>query len=236
MIQFLSNTWVNGSNQLGKDGQVNTQILILGVIVLVVSLILSLTFSKYLYDFKKNDSKHKIYGINFIIIFAVLNAIAIFSGILGMILFSNAKSIFGANSNIDNGANVAFAVIVTILAIGFAVIIGSSVLLWFGIYKFGIALDKEKVLFIGEKILYSKITKIIDDKGKIYINYLQGIRTNKRFKLSKSSVMGQWFIQNVLVTGHSIEKMNADEYFKNMNVLAKKELEEKQSQKAKEKK
>ncbi|WP_027063123.1 hypothetical protein [Mesoplasma seiffertii] len=236
MIQFLSNTWVNGSNQLGKDGEANIQILILGVIIIVVSLILSLTFAKYLYDFKKNESKHKIYGVNFIIMFAISNVIAIFSGILAIILFSSAKTIFGSGSNIDNGANVAFAVIVAIIAIGFAVIVGSSVLLWFGIYKFGIALDDEKILFIGEKIAYSKITKIIDDKGKIYINYLQGIRTNKRFKLSKSSVMGQWFIQNVSATGHSIEIMNADEYFKNMNVLAKKELEDKQNQKSKDKK
>ncbi|WP_026389678.1 hypothetical protein [[Acholeplasma] multilocale] len=205
--------------------KVSTNLLILGVILLAVSTLIAIMMTYYVYKFVTAKSKAKIIGKNLLFVLVGMYIVQLALAISVIAIYSNADEIFTTESS-------ALGTIVALIAVGFVFLIATVVLLWFALPKFGIAFDEKQISFMGESIGYSKITKVIDDetKGAVYINYLQGKRTNKRQKISKSSMFGPFVIKNIELTGHKIEKGNADEYFKNMAALAKKAEIEKEKE------
>lgn len=203
--------WSEDGRIAKNDFTANQQLLVLGIILAVVWLLLSAMFAYYLWQFRKTETKARIFGWPLIIGATGLSAVMLVCWILNMVFYLNAEKIFTT-------PNIALNTVIALFAIGYAALIVLMVGIWFFISRFAVGLDDEKILFIGEKIAYSRITKVIKDEKKhaLYINYTQGRRNHKRQKFNLNSVTGQFMLKNIALTGHKAEIGDENEYFKNI--------------------
>lgn len=196
------------------DGtEIGTNILILGIVMGIIWALIIGMFSYYLYKFHKNESQAKIYGKTFLLIVGLLGTLLLFTWLTIIIIYSLAGTIF-------NSAHESKPIVITLSVIGGALLLAIIVLMWFWLPKFGIAFDKEKILYMGENIPYMRIKKIIldENKGAVFIFFTQGKRTVKRQKFSTKSIFGQFIIKHGALSGHEVESLDADQYFKSVSV------------------
>jgi flagellar basal body-associated protein FliL len=206
---------IYASYQDGKiaknDGTANTQLFILTIILAAVWFLLTAMFIYYLIQFKKTKAQAKMYGWPLIGTIGGCSLIIFICWVLNLPFYLHAESIFGADQ-----AQTAFSTVVALTVIGFVALLVIMIGMWFFIAQFAVALTNSEILFIGEKIKYSKITKIVKDnkKAAVYINYKQGNRTHKRQKFYLKSVLGQFILKNAKLTGHEVETGDESAYFK----------------------
>ncbi|ATZ17475.1 hypothetical protein ELUMI_v1c07530 [Williamsoniiplasma luminosum] len=197
------------SNHLLADiSEHQTPLLAMGIILLCASLIIIGAFIYYLFQFKQRKSETSIRSSLMIYLMIAISLVVTILGITGIVMYTQKEVL-----NIENNL---LGIMIGIYAAGFITLVGLMIFIWFGINKFAISLTDESILFIGEKIDYSKILKIIkdDSKNAVYINYVQGKRSYRRQKFSLNSAFGVWIVKYSELTGHKVEDGNEDEYFK----------------------
>lgn len=177
----------------------SSKFLIMSIVLIGVSLLLLLTLAFYYYKFKKIDTKAKKYGLVFPIITVSLISVAEIMGIITTVIYK--LDILNENTS---------ALITTI--IGMVCLLFSVILLFFFVPYFGIALSKDAVNLIGEKIDNKNIVKIINDTRtpNIFIFYKQGKRVTKKIKFSTKIVDASFFVEKI--TGIKVETEDALEY------------------------
>ncbi|ATZ16545.1 hypothetical protein JN01_0245 [Entomoplasma freundtii] len=209
MFNWMVADFVNG--RLGIDGNQNTSILTLFIIMALVSALLTGASIYYLYQFIRTVAKSKIIGYPMIITFYGLEFIALLSWILGLAFFCDAEKIFTT-------AKMAQDTEIALLVIGFVALFSSMALMWLLLPKFGMAFTNDSIIYIGESIAYSRIQAIIIDNEKeaIYINYQQTKRSFKRQKFSLKSVEGQFVLAHAAESGFEPRVGNEDQYFRSL--------------------
>ncbi|WP_031543042.1 hypothetical protein [Mesoplasma photuris] len=211
-------TWDSNSNFLKTASGSDSPLLLISIIILIVTVILGAAFTYYFLNFKKNPAKAKIFGTKLLISLLVSSILIAILSTLGIALTATAKIVF------DSNATTAFATILAIVIAAGVILLANVISLWFALPKFGISMDEEKISFMGEAIPYKRIVSVIEDDSKnaVYINYTQGTRTSKRQKFSKGTMFGQFILKNAELTGHKVEKGDADEHFKKMSAVTRK--------------
>ncbi|PPE05288.1 hypothetical protein [Williamsoniiplasma lucivorax] len=202
----------------GLDG--NTPLLILGIILMVASIIILGMFVYYLYQFKQRKAKVKIKNPIMIYIVIAILAVVLILGIIGVVLFTQSHAIFYDQLKPDTnyGADTAVIALIVVYVFGYIGLFGVMVFIWFGLNKFAISFTDDEIMFLGEKIEYAKITKIVQDntKNAVYINFAQGKRSYRRQKFSLNSSIGAWVVKHADLSGHPVEIGDEDEYFKTL--------------------
>jgi hypothetical protein len=213
MNQLFANWQIIGDNGIYVDGESAYQFLVLGIAMLLISFFLIAIFAYYLWSFNKREVEMKMMNKPLINITFVLPSISFILGIILLLFWSIPATIFG-----DNGDTL-FASYVSIAIIGFIILVVNIVTMWIWLPKFAIGLTKNQILFVGDYIPYSKITKIIKDDKDLYINYTLGKRTLKKQKFSLSSVFGQFLLANAeSVIGYQVEEISQAEYVESFTI------------------
>ncbi|ATZ18252.1 hypothetical protein [Mesoplasma melaleucae] len=177
----------------------SSKFLIMSIVLIGVSLLLLLTLAFYYYKFKKIDSKAKKYGLVLPILTMSLISLAEVMGIITAIIFKP-----------DNESKNIGPIITTV--IGMVCIVAVVIALFFFIQYFGIALSKDSINLIGEKIDNKNIIKIINDTRtpNIFVFYKQGKRVTKKIKFSTKMVDASFFDEKI--TGIKVESEDALAY------------------------
>ncbi|AHB36117.1 hypothetical protein [Spiroplasma apis] len=192
----------------GTDGSLKENNLLILLVVLLLSIIIPAACSYiYMYKFTKNQNKKLINKISLFTILG-MQALSFVAVILGMLFY------FG-QFFLEENPDLARVLTITFIAIAFVMCGVWYFLLGFMPQNIWIIFEEDQIMFMGESIKYSKINNIISDtkSSKFFINYLEGTKSLKKVKLSKNSVLGQFFAQNVELTGHKVEEMSQQEYF-----------------------
>jgi len=198
---------IMGNDVSGGYGIAN-QFLILSIFLIIFALLLIGVFAYYLVQFNKTkDAVVTLKNKPLIIGTFVLQIIPIIIGILLLLFWSFPAEIFGTAGN--NG-DVWFATYLGLAIPAFVMLIATIVIMWVCLQKYAVGFSNNKIFFIGEMIPYSKIKKIVKDTttGNLYINYIQGKRTLKKQKYSLESVLGQFILANISLTGHQVEEID----------------------------
>ncbi|AVN65282.1 hypothetical protein CG002_02880 [Mesoplasma florum] len=177
----------------------SSKFLIMSIVLIGVSLLLLLTLAFYYYQFIKLDTKSKKYGLVLPIVTVSLISISEIMGIVTAIIYK--PDILNANTG---------AIVTTV--IGMVFIAASVIALFFFIPHFGVALTKDSVNLIGEKIDNKNIVKIIKDTRteNIYVFYKQGKRVTKKVKFSTKMVDASFFDEKM--TGIKVDTEDALAY------------------------
>ncbi|AHI52632.1 hypothetical protein [Spiroplasma culicicola] len=163
-----------------------------------------------LFRYKKSTDK-KLANKWFITLILGLQFASLISVVLGW-MFLFGEFILPGN----DGADLA-----QILCITFIVLTYSFTATWYLLmflvpqYCF-IIFEEDKIGILGAFIKNEKIIKIIDDEKtkRVYINYLEGRTTLKKLSISKSLVLGQFFVETAPEFGLKIEQTNQLDFFK----------------------
>ncbi|ASZ09327.1 hypothetical protein CK556_03155 [Mesoplasma chauliocola] len=165
----------------------SSKFLIMSIVLIAVSLLLVLTLAYYYYQFKKIDSKAKKYGLLLPIVTLVLICASEIMGIVIAIVHEDDLT----SKNIPS---------IILTTIGMICLVIAVIALFFFIPYFGVALSKDSINLIGEKIDNKNITKIIKDTktSNIYVFYKQGKRVTKKIKFSKKMVDASFFDEKII--------------------------------------
>jgi len=196
-----------GNDISGNYGVAN-QFLILAIVLVIFALLLVGVFTYYLIEFNKTkDTVVTLKNRPLIITTFVLQIIPVLIGIILLLFWSLPAQIFGTGPN--NG-DTWFATYLGLAIPGFSMLIAVIIVMWTCLHKYAVGFSNNKIFFISELIPYSKIKKIIKDTstGNLYINFIQGKRALKKEKFSLESVLGQFILANISLTGHQVEELD----------------------------
>ena len=173
-------------------------------------------FTYYLFKFNKQKSVVKKYNKIYFSIYFILSALALAFSIVAIIIYVERYKIFNV---IDYWTNHWIKPVMVLDILATISLVGIIILLFFFVYLFAIKLTDKEIQYLGEKVEYSNIVKIIlDDKTKfIYINFKSGKRTYKRIKYSPKNPFTEILISNAKQIGHEIENGDANAYFKKIS-------------------
>ncbi|ATQ35737.1 hypothetical protein MENTO_v1c06050 [Mesoplasma entomophilum] len=165
----------------------SSKFLIMSIVLIGISLLLLLTLAFYYYQFRKLDTKSKKYGLVLPIITVSLISISEIMGIITAVIYK--PDLLNSNTG---------AIITTV--IGMICIAGSVISLFFFIPYYGVALTKDSINLIGEKIDNKNIVKIISDTRTpyIFVFYKQGKRVIKKVKFSTKMVDASFFDEKII--------------------------------------
>lgn len=154
---------------------------------------ISLSIIGYLISFtKKEFKKHFINKKILIILFTMLGInlpfiIVGFTLQFNIILFSQAA-------------------LITIIIIAFGLTISVGIYVFLFLQTIAIGINDKEIVFLGERILIRKITKIErnDKTNRLIIYYIEGNRSKKKCNFLLSSKNGQFIINNVNLLNQEI--------------------------------
>ncbi|ATZ21803.1 hypothetical protein [Mesoplasma tabanidae] len=177
----------------------SSRFLIMSIVLIGISLLLLLTLAFYYYQFRKLDTKSKKYGLVIPAITISLISISEIMGIITAIIYK------------PDASSLNIGTIVTTV-IGMIFIAASVIALFFFIPYFGVALTKDSINLIGEKIDNKNIVKIIEDTRtpNIFVFYKQGKRVTKKVKFSTKMVDASFFDEKI--TGIKVDNEDALAY------------------------
>ncbi|AUM62470.1 hypothetical protein [Spiroplasma monobiae] len=190
----------------------NNNLMLLSIILLLVIPLASISAWYLTIKFKKNKSEIKFVNTPVLATMLTLQITSIITAILSLLFYLGFIIEIPANEELALTMMIVFIVLSVVLsAAWFSMVIFFSNQIWFYIDK-----EEGKLVTLGENIKLSKITKIIEDESKsaVYINYLEGKRTLKKLKFSKTTTIGMYFLENASATGFKVENGNEINYFK----------------------
>ncbi|WP_338971765.1 hypothetical protein [Spiroplasma endosymbiont of Panorpa germanica] len=184
------------------DGRLdNNSPLIMSFIVVIITVILFSIFGTYLLKFKNKKASKNYLNKTLIITVGIVGVIAIALGLTAMILFFNASTVFVDKPDLANNT-ILFGIIFPALGM----IIVMFALLIICAHLFGAGFSENTFELVGENLPYAKVVTVVDDSklGIVSIVYRQGRSNFKTYKFRKSTVIGQFVLENAEMTGQKI--------------------------------
>ncbi|PTD30937.1 hypothetical protein [Mycoplasma leachii] len=191
--------------------------IISGLLVTFV-LLINLMFNFYLFKFNKKQALVTKYNKIYFVVFYILSFISLALAIISLILFNLKDKIFSQTST----ENQKLYPTIILNVISFVFLISKIIILFIFLPKFAIKITENEILYLGEKIDFQAITKIIldNDSQALYINYKPTKRTYKRIKYSNTCSFKQLILDNSKNIKLEISNQNANEYFKKIKELS----------------
>ncbi|KNG79422.1 hypothetical protein [Mycoplasma sp. HU2014] len=181
---------------------------VISIFLICFSLVISGIITYYLYNFLKQKAiASKIRKSMFGIIFSIIG--------VGFI-FALAGTIIYQTSNNDLSGKIQKYLIATNV-ISFSLILIAIAVLFTFVHNIAIKLTDDSILYLGEKINYSDIAKIIIDpsNGNLYINY-KVPRTYKRIRYISNCSFKKLIIDNASKLNLEIINDDANKYFEKL--------------------
>ncbi|AXK51455.1 hypothetical protein [Spiroplasma alleghenense] len=179
----------------------NASALWMGFIVIGITTLLFIILGTYFFKFKKKKVVKSYTNKSLIISVSIVGFLAIALGIVAVILFFNAFTIFPDKP--DHAYNVIlFGIIFP--ALGMVIVMFTLMIIC--AHLFGVAFSENNFELVGELLPYSKIVAVVDDNktGIVALVYRQGRSNFKSYKFRKSTVVGQFVLENAELTGQKI--------------------------------
>ncbi|QVK09647.1 hypothetical protein [Mycoplasma mycoides] len=181
-------------------------------------LVINLMFNFYLFKFIKKQALITKYNKFYFIVFYIISFISLVLAIVSLVLFNLKDKIFSQTSS---ESQKLYPTIV-LNAISFVFLISKIILLFIFLPRFAIKITENEILYLGEKIEFQTITKIIEDANTqaLYINYKPTKRTYKRIRYPKACPFNQVIKNSTTNTSLEISNQDANEYFKKIKELS----------------
>nr|VZR99992.1 hypothetical protein MF5582_00365 [Mycoplasma feriruminatoris] len=191
---------------------------IISGLLITFILLINLMFNFYLFKFTKKQALATHYNKFYFIIFYTISFISLILAIISLVLFNVKDKVFSQTAS----ENQKLAPTIALSVISFILLISKIILLFIFLPRFAFKITENEILYLGEKIEFKTITKIIEDieSHALYINYKPSKRTYKRIKYPKACPFNQALKQSTKSTSLEISNQNANEYFKNIKELS----------------
>ncbi|QEH61590.1 hypothetical protein SCHIN_v1c03930 [Spiroplasma chinense] len=183
------------------------------LILLIVSLLAVVlplaVFVKYCINIKRSENK-KVINKLFVVFLISTSVASLATCIVGWIFF------YGKSFSAEMDPDLAWEMTLSMIVVTYALCCVWYMILLFIPQKIWIELKEEGIGFPGMDIKAEKIINIINDEEskKLYINYLEGKRKLKKISIPRSTVLGQFLLENSSIVGVTIEVKDQLEFFK----------------------
>ncbi|AOG60188.1 hypothetical protein SHELI_v1c02330 [Spiroplasma helicoides] len=196
-----------------------TNMLLIAVVQLVIVFIPVAYGVLLVFNYKKSPGKKLVNKLNFSILW-VLPIISLILSSVGLVIYFG-ENIFDDPDQANTYAWTLIGICFALIAVWYALSIYMQPHVW-------ASFEEEQILFYGGSIKRLKVKKFIVDKSvnKIYINFIEGRSSLKKYSYQLGTLMGEFILKNASELNYQVEEGNEKDYLIEENKKIKLEVQE----------
>ncbi|AKX34473.1 hypothetical protein SLITO_v1c08580 [Spiroplasma litorale] len=201
------------------DFKNNSQFYIINSIAILVLWLPALFMYYSLFNYLKVKDKPKY-----------LNKLAISLITLDIILSTIFSSISLVFVNLDIVSISTDSVIaLTTLVLGYLFIAIYYFVIFIWSHYLWMIFDETKINTLSDKVSYDKITKVVNDvdSNNVYLNFLEGVRKNRKLKMNKNSATAKFFLESCGIVKINVEEISQQKFYSTQEANSKEAVYEK---------